>query len=319
MNIKTFLQLQNDALRWFDEVDDAGELRDNVKQAISNAQVSRLAERPWPFMKWPVPQRISTVIGQTVYALHQDFATPIYFYNVTKKRFMRQVSDTTLLAHAYEGINQLDTDSGEDWLDQTGSADKFELGAIQQVSAQPAAASVLTLSSSSVADGASQTLIVRGETSDGVTEETIACATVGTVSFTRILRVTKVGTWSGTMTLAAGATTLLKLFATEYARSYQTLKLFTTPTAVESIEYDFYRQPSGLVNDNDVPDIPSPFQDILVYDALIDLSTYNAVESGALKVWSARQAMLERGLLNAHGEPLSLAREIEYSSYIPRD
>ena len=326
MVIKTFKQLQDDALRWFDEVEDADELRANVKQAIAAAHVSRLAERQWPFMQWHEPLRLVTEIGKRTYPLHQEFHTPIYFYNTSTKRWMRQVSPTTLIAHAHEGVNQLYTDTGEDWIDQVGSALKFELGAIQQVMAQPSAASVITVSSSSTSDGASQSVIIRGDTDDGVTEETLTVGTLGAasaglVSFTRILRVTKLGTWSGTMLLTsdAAAVTILKLFASEVARSYQTIKLLTTPSVAESIEYHFYRQPSPLVYDNDVPDIPAPFQDILVYDALIDLAAYNAVEPNSLDIWASRQTKLERGLMNAHGEPLSLGREIEYSHYVPRD
>lgn len=324
---KTFKQLQDDALRWFDEVDDENELRENVKQAIVAAHLTRLSSRSWSFMKWTEPATFSTVAGQRSYILHQEFFRPVYFYNRDAQQWLRQVTDANFASVVTEGSLQGMTDGGTDWVTRTGAAYRFELRGVSPVQAQPTSASALTLSSSSASDSSAQQVKVRGETANGIEEETIACgsggaAATGTTEFTKILRVTKTGdAWNGTLTLTSNgaAVTNLKLFSSEYARFYQQLYLLQTPTTAETVEYLFTRQPSPLVEDNDVPDIPPPYQDILVYDALIDLATYQPVETNALKIWTARLDKLEEGLLDTYGEAHSLEREAEYTGYIPRD
>lgn len=320
--MKTFKQLQDDALRWFDEVDNEDELRDNVKQAINAAHKARLTKESWPFMKWPQPVRFSTEADKQDYTLHQKFLRPIYFYNVTSQRWMKQLDDTTLVANLNEGSFEswLDGSSGTDWTSQAGTAVHYELRNISPLKTQLTEASTLGVTSSSGADGANQSVIVEGDTTDGVRSETIVCTTNGSVEFTSIHKVTKVGTWSGTMTLTGIAvsdsslTTLLKLFSNETGRKYQVFHLFSTPTTAEVIEYHFYRQPNQLVEDNDIPDLPDGFEDLLVYDALIDLATYNdgQVTESMLKIWSHRQGMLEEGLINNHKDATALEKEDSY-------
>jgi hypothetical protein len=318
--IKTFKQLQDDALGWFDEVEDQDTIRENVKQAIKAAHTARCNEHPWHFMKYPAPVRFSTELGKKHYALHQQFQRPIYFYNVTAKRWMRQVDDGTLVQSTNEGdfLGWLDG-AGSDWTDTTASAIAFELRGLWPVQKQPSGIDeVLQVGSFSGSDGVNQSVRIVGETVDGVAEETIVCGTSGTLNFYNILKVTKLGTWSGRMVLFNVTDgQLLTLFPDEIARQYQVLTLLSDPAQVETIEYLFYRQPNNLENDNDIPDLPAGFHDLLTYDALIDLATYTPVESAALKIWTARQQMLERGLENANGEATALEREAQYVKYIP--
>jgi hypothetical protein len=53
------------------------------------------------------------------------------------------------------------------------------------------------------------------------------------------------------------------------------LEFLNTPNSGDVIAYRFYRNPVVLSNANDLTDIPPPFEDILVYDALIFYSGYN--------------------------------------------
>jgi hypothetical protein len=321
--IKTFKQLQDDVLRWLDEVDDTDTIRENVKQALNAAHQRRLSKN-WSFMRWPEPVRFSTVVGQRSYALHQEFHKALYFYNVTAKRSLTEVTRDTIHQLA-ESINGLDrfVDGGTSWLDATGSAERFELRGHLPVQAQPTAASTLTISSSSTADTNKQAL-VRGETASGIEEETLTtgasgAAASGSVQFTKILSVTKLGQWAGTMTIVAGAVTVLKLFASEQARFYRQLYLFNEPTAAEEIEYDFYRQIQSLENDNDIPQIPPPFTEILTYDALLDLTAYTPVEGGAKAIWEKHQADLERGMEDTYLGPQTINAAANYIHYVPRD
>lgn len=321
--MKTFRELQNDVLRWYDEVDNEGEVRDNVKQALNAAQTARLAERNWPFMRWPAPARFSTVVGQRAYALHPEYFRPLYFYNVTQRKPMEEVFTDALMKPTLPSIEQW-LDGGEDWTELTGTAFRFELKGMSPVQTQPSEASALTVSSSSTSDGSSQTITIVGDTADGVQEETIACgasgaAATGSVEFTNILRVTKSDNWSGTMTLKAGSTTLLTLFSSEMGRQHRVLYLRNEPTAVETIEYDFYRKGRRMEEDNDIPDIPEPFDDLLVYDALLDQLTYVPAEAAARAIWTERREKLANALIETYGEALSLERATGYVNYIPRD
>jgi hypothetical protein len=70
---------------------------------------------------------------------------------------------------------------------------------------------------------------------------------------------------------------------------------------VEVIEYRFYRQPRILVNDYDIPLIPAPHSQILVYDTLIMMSAY-LTDSGpqTLKIWEERAAQEQMALYQAY-------------------
>lgn len=299
MIIKTFRTLQDDVLRWFDEVNTSTDMRENVKQALNSAQAARLGERSWPFMLWPGKKSFPLVIGQQEYPLHLEFFRPVYFFNATDKKLLRQKTDPL-------GQSQ----------DVTVTKYHFELRGTSPVAVQPPAASTLTLTSTA-SDGSSQKAIITGEIANGaIHQEEIVCAGSATVeSFVRITRVTKIGTWSGTMILSAGATELLRLAPTELGRQYQVFFLPVAPTAADVVEYEFYRQPTIMVDDKDTPDVPSPYQDVLTFDALIDLAAYNPVESGSLKIWTAKQQRLEQGLIETYGEALSLGRQASYTPY----
>lgn len=121
------------------------------------------------------------------------------------------------------------------------------------------------------------------------------------------------------MTLKAGSTTLLTLFSSEMGRQHRVLYLRNEPTAVETIEYDFYRKGRRMEEDNDIPDIPEPFDDLLVYDALLDQLTYVPAEAAARAIWTERREKLANALIETYGEALSLERATGYVNYIPRD
>jgi hypothetical protein len=316
--VLTFEQLTNKVLNYLDQAGETGTPRDVVHDTIRSVHASRLTERKWNFMKWDALQTITTVVGQKFYSLHQEFFRPVYFYNRTAKQTMEQVIDETLLP-AMSGL-EVDYDTGlgfEDWTQASGGAYRFQLAGISPVQNQPASASVLE-----VAGQSSMTVTVKGETSDGdVTTETITVGTPGTVEFTKILQVVKGDGWTATMTLTAdsGSTTVLKLRANEYGRQYRQLELLNTPTTAETLVYKFYRKPSSLDADNSIPDIPAPFSEVLVYDALLQLGVYNRnLDAGALRLWQGEQTRLEQGLLEFDAGQDALGAAVQYQPYNPR-
>ncbi len=316
MAVQTVKNLRDQVLSYLDQAGVTGTPYTVITDTLRRVHNSRLTERKWNFMLWDATQTITTVVGQKFYSLHPEFFRPYWFFNRTLKQTMEQVYGSTLLPD--QGVIDYDTSFGTgDWTAATGSATRFQLASLTQVLAQPTSASVLT-----VTGEAGKTVTVKGDTVDGVTEETITVGTPGSVQFTRVLGITKGDTWTQTMTLTSNgaAVTILKLFAAEYGRQYRQLELLNAPTAAETLIYKFYRKPSYLTSDNSVPDIPFPFSEVLVYDALLTMGVYNQNISGAAKaLWKEEQFRLEQGLIEYDDGPDALGAAPTYQTYTPRD
>jgi hypothetical protein len=315
--ILTFENLRDQVLYYLDQAGETGTPKTVIDDTLRRVHNSRLVERKWNFMLWDAQQTITTVVGQKFYSLHQEFFRPFYFYNRTTKRTMTQVNPGTILPT--NGVIDYDTGfGGSDWTDQSGSAYRFAFGGVSPVQYQPSSASVITITGE-----AAKTVTVKGETSDGdVTTETITVGTPGSVSFTKILQVVKGDGWTQTMTMTsnAAAVTNLKLRASEDGRQYRQLELINEPTAAETLIYKFYRKPSYLDSDNTIPDIPAPFSELLVYDALLQMGVYNQnISNSARQLWKEEQIRLEQGLLEYDEGPDALGAVIQYQTYIPRD
>jgi hypothetical protein len=306
--IQTLKTLRDQVLAWLDESDDTGTTATNVDNALNQAHQQRVMQEAWPFMLWDTAETFSTVAGQSEYVLHSEFARPLYFLN--------RSSNALLVETPFRGIEQ----TGALWNTNVGVPGQFYLHAHGPVAAQPTIAQTVSITSSSAMDtGSTFTVIVRGVTSAGVISETLTAAgnavVTSTNAFSKILNVTKVGTWAGTLTLAAD-TTLLTLGAEEYGRSYTHLFFLTIPDGSSVIEYKFYRQPSPLANDNDIPDIPPPFAQILVWDTLLMFGGYNSDIGGtAMSVWRDNQQKLEQQMSRAFQDAQSLGaghRSVRY-------
>jgi hypothetical protein len=92
--------------------------------------------------------------------------------------------------------------------------------------------------------------------------------------------------------------TLITLTPNELGKQYRKIRLLASPTTAETILYRFYRKPIYLVNNYDVPDIPYPYSQILVYDALLMFATYNTdMQSEArIVMWQQQQQNWENAL-----------------------
>jgi hypothetical protein len=287
----TLATLRTEVLTWLDETSTGGNTETAAGYALKRAHKRRLAQYPWPFLEWPKIESFSTVAGQTLYSLHQRFHRPLWFYNQTLKDWMREMPD-----------RQLDVMGVDNSQTLTGSARDFRLAGMWPVATQPSAATTLSVSSTASETG---TLIVEGDTSDGYTTETIAMSGTsgtGSVSFTLITGLTKTSTWNGTLTLStSGGTTLVKLYAAENGRQYPVMEMLQVPSAAETIRYRFTQRPRELSAANDVPQIPEPHTDILVYDALLMMTAYNArISSAALSEIKQLQQEAERQLFDAY-------------------
>ena len=304
----TYLDLQNKVLRSLDEAGDTGTTQAIAQDYIQAAHNWRVTGSPWPFMLWPDVETFTTVANQRYYPLHQEFHRLLWVRNRGSKEYLREAPFRTL-----ESL-------GVDWNNDTGKADRFFLGPRQPLMTQPTSASTISIVSSAAGD-TTPTVIIRGDTTNGVTTETLTAngttTVTGSTSFTRILQVSKMGTWTGTLTISAGSTTLLKLFAGERGRSYQQLEMLRLPDAGDVIEYRFFRQPSPLSNDYDLPDIPPPYAEITVYDALLMMAAYNTeIDAKAVKVWADMRSQYEEGLARTFLEGQSIGAEVRYVRFI---
>jgi hypothetical protein len=306
-SVLTFKNLQDRVLAWIDEVGDTSTTLNLVKYALNEANKKRATGERWRFMLWPQVQTLNITVGQQNYVLHGEFRMPKYFWNRTAQDFMTEYDESTI------------KDSGSDWNnDATDQTTKFELTGRVDVAVQPAAASVLTLTSSDASDNGVRSVTVYGDTTTGYRSETILCNATGAVQFTSISKVTKAGSWIGILQLAAGATVLLNLFPEEAGRSYQQFHLLANPTAAQVVEYQFYRQPTYMTADDARPDIPPPFEEILVYDALLNFSSYNQYDATTVKLWLDKRDELLLELKQNYNQANSLEAAAHYTQYIPR-
>lgn len=306
-SIRSFKQLRDEVLAWLDESGSTGTILTNVNNALNEAHRRRLTSEKWPFMLWVQPETLTMVSGQQTYALHHEFHTPFYFFNRTKRCYVREVSARQLAP------------SGVRWnTDQDNQ--RFAFWGRSPVANQPSSASVLSITSSSAADNTTaKAVVVRGVTASGTEEETITptgtSAALSTKSFITILSVTKSAAWTGTLTMTSngGAVTNLTLLPAEFARSYQLIYLLGSPSASDIIEYRFYRLPKELEDDNDLTDFPPGHEQILVWDALLAVAAYDDRYNPArVKEWKERQNEAIKALRDATLEVQPVAADAQY-------
>lgn len=305
----TLNDIRTEILAWLDEssASSTSATYINVTNAIKQAHTLRLTEDNWKFMLWPRAESFVTVANQQVYSLHQEYLRPYTFINTSQQKWMVEVPSRNIEPSGLDFYTDTDTN-------------QFCLWGRSNVLAQPSSASVVTISSSSASDTtAAKAIVVTGDTTDGVQSDTITpngtTPVAGTVSFTQILGVTKSADWVGTMTMTSNsaAVTNLKLFATEYGRSYPQIFLLSLPNAGETISYRFYRKPKELVNSNDTLDIPPPFERILVYDSLLLMGAYdNRLDGGRMSLWSQMREDLDLQMRQTQMEGQSLGAQGKY-------
>lgn len=309
--IYTLKDLRDQCLRYIDEDGDTGTTRTLIDNLLNQANQNRAMEFASMFLVWDVPAFLLTEVGRQIYALHEEFERPLYFFNRDTKRYLKEVPERALGPEGYR------------WNDATGSAEHFVLWGRTQVKRQPTSASILTIVSSDAADsggGAALQLMIRGETADGSVKAEIVDPTGLTPvttdnTYVKIMQVTKAGPWTGTMTMTSndGDVTNLVLDYCDLGKMYQQIFLLENPTAVETIEYRFYRNPIRMTNDYDQPDIPYPFSQILVWDALIMFAGYNTeVSSAAIMSWKEMQSRMEIAMANNFLEGQSLESRVRF-------
>jgi hypothetical protein len=300
----TLGSLRTKVLTWLDETENTTETFENVTNAINMAHQQRCTEQPWSFMLWRQLETFALVAGTRRYALHPQVNKMLYVYNKTKKQYLVETPWREVQI------------SGVRWTDDT-SGERYIFVEPSPVLTQPTVASTLTLTSSSSGDsGTSYNVQVTGMVDSVIVTETITPAGLTGVSTTSVfdagslIAVSKISDWAGTLTLKAGATTLLTLRPSERSRSYPQIELLWTPGDADTIEYRFYRKPRTLVEISDVPDLPDEFADLLVWDALILMAAYDGdITASRLNAWTDQRDKVVTAIGQTYLEGSTVAAE----------
>ena len=296
----TLGQLRSEALGWLDEssATTADQSYNNITAAIKQAHTHRLTEDNWRFMiAWG---RVTTAANTQSYALHPEFLRPYVFRNTTQKQYMIETASRSLVPFDVDMYNDVDTL-------------RFGIWGRWQVQRQPAAAGPITIVSTSTSDtGVTNAVTIFGDTSTGQVTESITpngtTPVAGAVNFSEIFSVTKASAWIGALTVTdSGSNTLLHLDAGEYGRSYPLLQLLYLPSGGQVIDYGFYRKPREIAADDDITDIPPPFERIIIYDALMLMAAYdNRLDGGRLSLWTGLRDAMDLDMRTAFMEGQSL-------------
>lgn len=308
--IQTFDSIVQEVMRQTDEAGDTDTTLTLVQEYVRAAHNRRCVEFRELFMR--MDDTLTTVVGQREYTLSPLFDKPIYFYNDTTKRLLKEVPPRSL-EDTPDALNP----------DTQGAAGDFYFSGYAPTKNQPTSASVVRVVSNNSSDtGSTYAVAVKGVTEDGdilvdLLTPNGTSPVSGAIQFRRILAITKAGATNGTLTFTSnsGAVTLLSLTPNELGKQYRLLYLFNEPTGAETISYRFYRKPIYLTNSYDVPDIPYPYSQLLVYDALLMFATYNTdMQSEArIVMWQREQQSWENALRGATKESQSIGGRSRYT------
>lgn len=278
--MRTFLQLQNEVLKWAADEDDEGLPRELVKQALNRTQQKLLLGSRWDFMLWPKVETLSVVSGQQQYALHPLFGQGLFFFNSELDEWMEEVPQGQLM-EAKENFT----------LTQNGEPNRFSLTGVSRVRNQPASAGVVTVTAAGT-ESQANSVVIRGMLDGEVVSATLSSGTptwtsiVSTQQFDRILNVVKVGDdWEQQITVTVGSTTILVLSASEFGRQYRQFELVKPPSMNTSVLYRFFQRPEQMELDNDLPQVPEEFDELLVLDAMLKLQGYTRATPPELSLW----------------------------------
>lgn len=104
-----------------------------------------------------------------------------------------------------------------------------------------------------------------------------------------------------------------------YTLRGQTLVLNWEPVNADVIQYEYYKLPTEMSADADLPNIPYPHSRVLIWDALLDMANYNEdITPAKIKLWQKKQTEHEDNLLAAHDQTNGQFTAGTYLTYIPR-
>ena len=283
--MRTFKDLQQAVLRYFDVADEPDGSADVelVKDALNTNNEKRCTEEKWKFMLSPSVYTLDVVAGQQSYILpHTNLSKLNYLWSTTKNRWAVSLSLRQAAASGLGFNQQLGGDSSVYY-------EIIEKGSV--VAAQPTTASEVVVTSSET-EAANIQLYIEGEDASGQPlSETLDVGTTSTGVYSKITYYAKIGDWQGTLTLETDpdGDELVSLTADEAGKEFPVLSWVEIPNANETFTYRYFRTPRRMTRDYDRPDLPYPHSNLLVYDTLLDLATYNELDSESVNLWRDKQ------------------------------
>jgi len=227
---------------------------------------------------------IATITSETAGTLTQSYegttstTTSYEILPQEEYNFPAQVSHRMFLWHDDYGYpfkmeyvtDQEFRDAGVDDA-QVGTPVLYRMWGEDMVLAQPVAASVMTVSSSSASD-TTQTITIFGTVSGYPDFESInlngTSTVAGSKSFSSIERVVKSASTTGRITVtsnsAAVTVSVLPVGDTTAGILYRKAQLWPLPQSVMDIKVQYYKDVYRLVNDNDVHELGQEFDEAII-------------------------------------------------------
>jgi hypothetical protein len=316
--MKTFKELQDEVLDWMADGSDTGALRDLVTSSINRSHQRLLTSTQWDFMLWPKVETLAVAADRKFYPLHPYFFSPLWFYNPATDEYLEEVNQRSLM------------ESEEDWDDgELAEPERFSLTSVTGVARQPTSGGTVTVTATGGTESSSSKIVIKGIVGGVEREETLSSGSAWTtltssLAFEHFIAITKVGSaWTRTITithtsLTDGTITVLSLLSDEYGKQYRQLELLTNPSGAANISYRFFQKPITLVRDNDLPQIPEEFSEILVWDTLLKMQGYARSTGEELALFKMNYDELRKGLDDNYKTAKSVGARPRFIHYIPR-
>lgn len=309
---KTYKQLQDNVLEWIADAGDTSTMRAITKQALNQAQQQLLTREQYDFMLHPRVQTLTVLNGIRHYALPGNWQQGLWFKNPTTNEWLEEIPSKAIY-EAEDGVN-----------DDEGNVQRYMINSVQNVLTQPTASGTVVVTPSGGSESASNGIVIQGLDANGNwLEETLSSGSTwasltSTGSFSHISNIIKTGaTWTRTITVTRGVT-ILSLTASEFVKQYQQLELLRDPSQNHTIEYRYYVKPIPLVYDNQLPQVPESFVDILEYETLIRLVGYTRATPDEVGVWDKAAQELKNQMSQTYQQARTLGARANRIKYIER-
>lgn len=239
--------------------DQSGTTFDTAIKNVINTSLFRLGREAL----WKVLRRATTFtcatsteefvldpqVSDRFFMWHEDYGYPYVMKYIPEQKFLSL------------GIDK----------DDTGTPTHYRMWTTDMVKAQPSAASVITVISSSAAD-TTQVVTVFGIVSGYPDYETISLNGVtgvaGTKSFTSVDRIVKNATTTGRITAtsntAAVTVAVIPAGDTTAGLLYRKVKIYPLNNSSFTMNVYYYKDPYRLVNDGDVHELGHDFDEALI-------------------------------------------------------
>lgn len=279
------------------------------------------------FLQWcgEIQNEISWLLplNQTERTFSTSIGTRDYGIDTLPGGILSMVNVTESMPIIYVSPSELELVDSD--LSDSGSVTNYTSLDLMEVQRQPSAASQITVVSSSALDsGGSYKILLRGLVSGVDDYEQLTLTGVASVtstkSFTEIYGCRKNTRMNGTITVSAGATTLVNIPAESLRAEYQKIRLYANPSSVISIRERHIRKPQPVLNDSDIFDVPECGQMAVLKGMFAKAHEYVKEYTMAKQMWIDFYATLKnlRGKLGYPADYIAVKGGTQFAMTWPR-